>query len=118
MKHILVFLILAIVPAICRGQAHGQEAAKLPPGITISDPAYPLPAEDKLKIRDQQNTWDELEIENQKMLVRIEQNKALQKAAQDEVLRIAALFAQTKNLDLKVYGLDGKELKLAKKSAK
>jgi len=101
LRHILAILIA------CAGLL-GQTAPKAAPApatdgptaaptsITIGEESYPFPLQERDKVRDQQHEYDQIEIENQKMLVKIEQNKARQAALLDEIRLGAFQFAQTR----------------------
>jgi hypothetical protein len=89
-----------------------------PPGATISEAAFPLPLELRDKFRDLQHENDAIEIENQKMLLKIEQNKSRQALLVDQEMAIASQFGREKNLDLAQYELDPAPIALRKKKAK
>jgi hypothetical protein len=93
-------------------------AQALPPGVTDTITAYLLPDPTKLAIRDGQLEWDELEIDIQKMQVKIEQNKQRQKDISDAIRLQAYQFTQAKQIDLTLWELDPKQLKFVKKKAK
>jgi hypothetical protein len=88
-----------------------------PAGVTVSEPSYPLPLEQRDKFRDLQHENDSIEIENQKMLVKIEENKARQALIVDQEMAIASQFGREKNLDLLQYELDPAPIALKKKKA-
>lgn len=132
MKNVSLFIVVVVLFAtLALGQTQPKATApvrapaaasapdpKLPPGVTLSDPAFLFPAEEKIKIRDLQFEYDELEIDSQKMLVKVEQNKARQAALLDAIKMAAYQFAQKKNLSLDLYDLDAKEVKFTKRKAK
>ena len=89
-----------------------------PPGVTISEAAIPLPLELRDKFRDLQHENDAIEIENQTMLLKIEQNKARQVVIVDQEMAIASQFGREKNLDLAQYELDPAPITLRKKKTK
>ena len=89
--------------------------AALPAGITVSDPIYPIPLEDRDPMRDLQLQWDEMELDNQKKLVEIEKNHQKQQQLMDQLKVLAIKFAQKKQINLDVYDLDPKDLKFAKR---
>ncbi len=89
------------------------------PSSAVSDTiAYPLPLEQRDKIRDLQHENDQLEIENQKMLVQLERNHARQALLVDQMTIIATQFAREKNLDLTQVELNPATVALQKKKAK
>lgn len=89
-----------------------------PKAVTDETTAYLLPDSLKLDIRSAQLEWDEVEIDTQKMQVKIEQNKARQKQLEDENRLRALQFARDKGIDLQLWILDAKELKFVKKGKK
>jgi TolA-binding protein len=95
----------------------GKPAPAAPgvPVVTSEMVAYLLPPEVRSQIRDGQIEWDELEIDTQKMQVKIEQNKARQKDLTDGIRIAAYRFAQEKQIDLTLWELDPKALKFVKK---
>lgn len=100
--------------AFANAEKHPKALAPVAPVITDTI-SYPLPLEDHAKARDLQLRWDELEIENQKMLVKIEENKQQQEAAMVEIRKIFYQFAQARQIDLQLYEPDAKELKFVGK---
>lgn len=101
-----------------KSSAKQQVVQGLPAGVSSETTAYLLSPELTSQIRDAQLEWDELEIDTQKMQVKIEQNKERQKELTDSIRLAAYQFAQEKQIDLKVWELDPKELKFLKKDAK
>jgi len=113
-------LVLALLGA---GLAVAQQKAKpavVPPAppVVVEETVYPLPLELRDKFRDLQHENDALEIDNQKMLVKIEQNKARQSAIVDQETEIASQFGRDKNLDLAKYELDPSQVALRRKKTK
>ena len=84
----------------------------------VDVPSYPFPLEERDKIRDLQHEFDQIEIENQRMLVKIEQNKARQAAALDAMRLAAFRFAESKKINLDLYELDPAQISFNKKKAK
>ncbi len=115
------FLVLL---ALCAFAPAQQKAAKLPTPAPVPSPAiteetsWPLPLAERDKFRDLQHEDDQIEIENQKMLVKIEQNKARQQAIVEEEANIATVFARSKNLEPSQVELDPAKIVLRKKKAK
>lgn len=101
-----------------RKAASAPVVQSLPPGVTDTITAYLLPDAMKSSIRDGQLEWDELEIDTKTMQVKIEQNKARQKEITDAIRVQAFEFFQAKNIDLNLWELDAKQLKVVKKKAK
>src|SRR5450759_559923 len=110
-------LLYVLVAAVALGQAPQDKgrAVDLPlpsplaPAITVSEEdAYLFPPEERLKVRDLQHEYDQLEIDTQKMQVKIEQNKARQAAAMDAIKLAAYQFSQAKKINLELYELDPK----------
>ena len=120
LRHILAVLVA------CAGLL-GQSAPKAapaaaapspaPPSITIGEESYPFPLQERDKIRDQQHEYDQIEIENQKMLLKIEQNKARQTAVMDDIRLTAFQFAQAKKINLDLYELDPAKISFVKKKS-
>lgn len=110
---------LLILVALLCGFAPAQlKPVKAPVGPVTIETAYPLPLELRDKFRDLQHENDAIEIENQKMLVKIEQNKARQALLVDRETEIASEFGRSKSLDLAQYELDPAPIVLRKKKAK
>jgi hypothetical protein len=121
MKHI-IFLLVTFLCGIAPAQqkpakAHGPAAPVISPSVTV-ETVYPLPLAERDKFRDLQHENDAIEIENQRMLVKIEQNKARQATLVDQEMAIASQFGREKNLDLGQYELDPAPVALRKKKAK
>ena len=116
MKRVLFSLIFLFVAAFALGQAKAPaHAAPVPsstsaPAITETT-SYLLPVELQKQFRDSQLEWDELEIDTQKMLVKIEQNKARQVVLGDAQRKAAYQYAMDKKIDLGANDLDAKDLK-------
>ncbi len=119
--HWLVSFVHILVSAFALAQAPQAKPPvtapppALPAGLTISEPMYPLPLEERDKIRDLQHEYDQIEIENQKMLVKVEQNKARQSTLVDGMKLAAFNFSQTKKLDLEQYEFDPAQIRFTKK---
>ena len=119
MKHLLF-----ILPVVFIGLALGQKPSKVTAPVGAPAPAvmdttvYPLPLEDHARIRDFQHEYDQLEIENQKKLLEIEQNKARQAALLDAIRLRAYNFAQAQHIDLDLYELDPARISFVRKKAK
>lgn len=107
---LFLFLVLSLVPLFVTETQAQNAGPAAPPAITETT-LYLLPPDLRAKIRDAQFEWDELEIDNQKMLVRAKENKARQDALMADIMKIATQAAQDKKIDLKVYELDSKTLK-------
>lgn len=108
--------------AIC-GSAWAQVPKSKPPAAAtspavIDETIYPLPLEERDKIRDAQHEIDQIEIENQKMLLKVEQNKSRQASVMERIQIVAWQFAQAKHIDLVQYELDPAEIKFVRKKAK
>lgn len=115
--------VLVLAVAFCGFAAAQKKAEKLPPpapspSIVIEETSWPLPLKERDEFRDRQHEYDQIEIENQKMLLNIEKNKALQRNIVDEESSIASTFARSKNLDLSQFELDPAKVVLRKKKAK
>jgi len=114
--------LLFILPVVFIGLALGQKPSKATapvaaPAVTDTT-VYPLPLEDHARIRDFQHEYDQLEIENQKKLLEIEQNKARQAALLDAIRLRAYNFAQAQHIDLDLYELDPARISFVRKKAK
>lgn len=90
----------------------------LPLGVSVSDPIYPLPLAERDKIRDLQHANDQIEIENQKMLAKIEQNRGKQALLVEEMQLVATGYAQSRHVDIGQYELDPAQIRLVKKASK
>lgn len=118
------FAFFPVLLAACAlGQASpdpkGKAAPPTPPaGITVSEPAFLFPVEERIKIRDLQVEYDDLEIENQKILLKVEQNRQRQAVIMDGIKMDAYQFAQTKHINLEAYQLNTKDITFEKKRAK
>jgi hypothetical protein len=118
MKTLRLVLFLVISGAELVAQAKPAAAAPGSPVLLVSDPIYPMPDADRLTIRGYQIEIDELEIDNQKMLLKIEQNRKRQSELWDAIKRDAFEFSRLKKIDLGIYELDPKEIKFVRKKAK
>ena len=113
--------VLIFTAVVISGLALAQQKAKTVPAVapeTVIETSYTLPLEMRDKFRDLQHEYDAIEIENQKMLLKIEQNKARQAALVDQEMSIASEFGRMKNLDLSQYELDPAPIVLRKKGKK
>lgn len=90
----------------------------IPPVVTSVATFYPFPPEEKLKVRDLQFQADQLEIEIQKLQVRIEQNKYKQAEALNQIRSIAFDFATKKKIDVDKFELDLGEVRFRERQAK
>jgi hypothetical protein len=108
--------LLPIILCVSVCAQSGKPVSK--PIATDEVTAYLLPDDLKLQFRAGQLEWDELEIDTQKMLVKIEQNKQRQKQIEDDNRLRALQFARDKNIDLQLWIIDAKELKFVKKGKK
>lgn len=68
---------------------------------------YPLPAEDRAKIRELQYQSQGLEIEKQHLLVRISEIERQQDQLTYQMQGVAFDFAMANHIDLRLYHLDG-----------
>lgn len=120
LRHILAVLIAC---AGLFGQSPSKAGPATPtpssaaPSISIGEASYPFPLQERDKVRDHQHEYDQIEIENQKMLLKIEQNKARQAAIIDAIRLEAFQFAQTKKINLDLYELDPAAISFVKKKA-
>lgn len=96
------------------------------PGVTLSEPFYPFPAEAKAKFRDLEYENDQLEIENAKLDHQIEErapdlvqqkakNKARQAMLVDAMKTVAFEFASEKKIDLNLYEVDPAQVRFVNK---
>jgi hypothetical protein len=76
---------------------------------------YPLPADPRAQIRDLQYQWAQLEIQNQKLLLQVEQNRQKQRDLMDGEKRVAWDYANNKHIDLVLYELDLDDVKFIPK---
>lgn len=119
------FLFILTAVLLLPGFAPAQQKAKTPapavPAVSpvvVDEVGYPLPLDLRDKFRDLQHENDQIEIENQKMLLKIEQNKARQAVLVDQEMGIASEFGRSKKLDLAQYELDPAPVTLKRKKAK
>lgn len=114
----IIFLLFVCLVAAAAAQK--KPAAVAPPAPSATERVFPvpLPLAERDRIRDLQHENDQIEIENQKMLLKIEQNRARQAALVDQMTIVATDFARSKNLDLAEVELDPATLALRKKKAK
>lgn len=116
MKYVLRLILLHIVPfALWAQNAPPAKVAPAPPGVTLSEPIYPIPIEDRAPMRDLQVQWDEIEIDSQRKLLEIEKNHEKQTQIMDQLKVLAIKFAQKKQINLDLYEIDPKELKFVKR---
>jgi hypothetical protein len=109
MTRLLLSLALcASVPALAQ-----KVTPAAAPVVEVS--AYPFPLAERDQIRDLQHEHDQLEIDTQKMLVKIEQNKARQAADVDAMKLIAFRFADSKKINLDLYELDPAQVSFIRK---
>lgn len=108
--------LIVIVHLFCFG-LYGQKTV-VPPVAATAEVAYELSADDKDKALHIQLNWDDLEIENQKALLKVEQNKAQQAALMNAFQVIAFNHAQKQKIDLNLFELDSRQLKFVKKGKK
>jgi hypothetical protein len=106
---LLVLALLASIPALAQQKAP-------PAAAPVAEvPAYPFPLAERDQIRDLQHEHDQLEIDTQKMLVKIEQNKSRQAADVDAMKLIAFRFAESKKINLDLYELDPAQVSFIRK---
>lgn len=86
-----------------------------PAPVVSSEDAYALPLAERDKFRNLQHEHDSIEIENQKMLVKIEQNKARQTQIVSQEQMIAWDFSQSRKIDLSINDFDSIQLRFNKK---
>ena len=100
--------------------APAQSKAPIVPAVTApsAPPILVIPDTQRIKIRDAQLDWDELEVENQKALLKVEQNKAKQIELMASIRKVAFEFAQKAQIDLAQYELDPHTLEFVRKTNK
>lgn len=110
--------VILISIALC-GLGWAQAPKPLPPQrVIVVETVYPLPLAERDKVRDLQHADDQIEIENQRMLVKIEQNKARQAGLVDQEAMIYSEYGRSKQLDLSQYEADPASIALRKKKIK
>jgi hypothetical protein len=122
---VLLSIVLSSIAIAQIGSKHEAEAAPPPaaaapvvPEITDTVTAYLLTDAEKLKIRDAQLEWQEIESENLREELAIEKNKARQKEISDSVQVLAFQLAQEKKIpEVSQWEIDRKQLKFVKKKA-
>ena len=82
---------------------------------TLAPETYALPTEVRGAIRDLQYANDQLEIENQKLLLRVEQNRAKQAEIIDKMKSVAFDFANRNQINLDLYELDPTQVSFVKR---
>jgi hypothetical protein len=121
MKRILPVLLLLLSAVACFAQ---KPAAKAPIPVLNPQPInssvgtyYPLPSDVATRLRALQHKDDMLEVENQRMQVKIEQNRQQQLQVLFQMQSIAGDYATEKHIDLNLFQLDagGDELKFIPK---
>jgi hypothetical protein len=109
--------IALLIAAPLFGQAPGDKAKppiapKVPPsptGISTGLPFYAVDDAMRLKIRDLEYKSDQLEIEIQRMKVKIEEDKAAEIAIWKEITKAAQEYAKDKNIDPDQFDFDAAE---------
>lgn len=77
-----------------------------PPVSASTGTYYPVPPEVAVRIRALQHKNDMLEIENQRMQIKIEQNREQQIQLIDQMQNVAFEYASEKHIDLALFQLD------------
>jgi hypothetical protein len=80
-----------------------------PTGISTGLPFYGVDDAMRLKIRDLEYKSDQLEIEIQRMKVKIEEDKAAEIAIWKEITKAAQEYAKDKNIDPDRFDFDAAE---------
>jgi hypothetical protein len=113
--------ILFLFVAFALGQAPSKgKAAPAPapsPVVTDELTAYLIPDAEQNKILRLQREWAEREAAIQTMQVTIEKNRAQQTAISEQIRLLSYQFAQSKQIDLKLWEIDPEALKFVKKKA-
>lgn len=121
MKRALPVLLLLISAVACFAQ---KPVAKAPTPVLNPQPVngslgtyYPVPAEIAAKLRALQHKDEVLEVENQRMQVKIEQNRQQQLQILFQMQGVAGDYATEKHIDLNLFQLDagGDELNFVPK---
>ena len=115
MNRVLHVLLAILISGFAAAQQKPTKPPPAAPTVLISADSYALPLAERDKFRDLQHEYDAIEIENQKMLVQIEQNKAKQNKIVDQEMDIASKFGRDNNLDLSQFELDPAPIVLRKK---
>lgn len=105
-----LFALFTIVAAAQQQKPIGPQPIASSTGIY-----YPLPADSRAKIRDFQYQWAQLEIQNQKLLLQVEQNRQKQRDLVDGEKRVAWDYANDKHIDLVLFELDPDDVKFIPK---
>ena len=107
--------LLCILFVFC-GLAHAQNATPAArSSVIVSTESCPLPLEEHAKFRDLQHQIDQLEIDIQKMQVRIEQDKQRQALVFEQEQAILNTFFDVKHINRDSYEFDPVELKATPK---
>lgn len=91
------------------------------PKVIVDDgppTAYLFSAEEKAQLRDLQYQGDQLEIQIQKQMLQIEQEREKQNALVDQMKELAFEVAQRRHIDLGQYELDPITMKFVRKKTK
>lgn len=123
MKSLILPLVLMAATGAALGQTNSEKAkVPTPPkaltgmpspasatGVSTGLPFYPVDEAMRLKIRDFEYKSDQLEIEIQRMKVKIEEDKAAEIAIWKEISKAAAEYAKDKNIDPDRFDFDAAE---------
>lgn len=116
-RRALLISFLCLLAAAALAQAPSKSPAAKPKVIVDDGPpdAYLFTPEEHAKLRDLQYQGDQLEIQNKKLELEIEQNKARQRELLDQMLAVASRVAEARHINLDLYQLDAVEMKFVKK---
>ena len=122
-----LFVIVSAAVALGQATADGTKAGKAkapdapkaspasPTGVSIGLPFYAVDDAMRLKTRDLEYKSDQLEIEIQRMKVKIEEDKAAEAAIWKEIASAAAKYAQDHTIDPDRNDFDAAEVKYVQK---
>ena len=102
----ILCLASAIAPAAFAKDKPKAAPAAAPPVAASTGIYYPVPPDVAEQLRARQYENDQLEIENQRMQVKIEQNRQRQQELGFEMQGIAFDYATAKHIDLNLFQLD------------
>lgn len=112
----LLWIVLALPLCAQKAEKKTPEPVKaMPTGISIGLPFYAVDDAMRLKIRDLEYKSDQLEIEIQRMKVKIEEDKAAESAIWKDIAKAAAEYAKDHTIDPDKNDFDAAELKYVHK---
>lgn len=111
---------IAILVCLFAGQASAQKTDKTAPKasateVSLGQAFYSVDDAARLKVRELEFKSDQLEIEIQRLKVKIEEDKQDQAAVWKDLQSFAAQVAKDKNIDPALYDFDAAEVRFTRK---